>query len=141
MDVIRAVLGEQKINYLGYSYGTYLGAVYGSLFPKQLTNGSVPLTRERPEDWPFYWPKEFDRTVLDRFLATGAQPRSIWDVVAEVVGEVRQAAATNTALSHDASTAVGMLYQQGIAKVDSGVYDTVTCEADWPTETVTPPES
>lgn len=33
MDVIRAALGEQKINYLGYSYGTYLGAVYATLFP------------------------------------------------------------------------------------------------------------
>lgn len=33
MDVIRAVLGEKKINYLGYSYGTYLGAVYTQLFP------------------------------------------------------------------------------------------------------------
>lgn len=33
MDVIRAVLGEKKISYLGYSYGTYLGAVYTQLFP------------------------------------------------------------------------------------------------------------
>ncbi|QDY77949.1 alpha/beta hydrolase [Streptomyces qinzhouensis] len=33
MDAIRAALGEQKINYLGYSYGTYLGAVYSELFP------------------------------------------------------------------------------------------------------------
>lgn len=32
-DRIRAALGEQKISYLGYSYGTYLGAVYASLFP------------------------------------------------------------------------------------------------------------
>ncbi|MGI5122469.1 alpha/beta fold hydrolase [Marinactinospora thermotolerans] len=36
MDVIRAALGEEKIDYLGYSYGTYLGAVYGSLFPERL---------------------------------------------------------------------------------------------------------
>ncbi|MFI1884641.1 alpha/beta hydrolase [Streptomyces jumonjinensis] len=35
MDVIRAVLGEKKINYLGYSYGTYLGAVYTQLFPRR----------------------------------------------------------------------------------------------------------
>ncbi|MFE7462494.1 alpha/beta hydrolase [Streptomyces sp. NPDC057499] len=34
MDVIRAVLGEKKISYLGYSYGTYLGAVYTQLFPR-----------------------------------------------------------------------------------------------------------
>ncbi|MFG1666256.1 alpha/beta hydrolase [Streptomyces sp. Y7] len=33
MDVIRAVLGEKKISYLGYSYGTYLGAVYTQMFP------------------------------------------------------------------------------------------------------------
>ncbi|MFC5657765.1 alpha/beta hydrolase [Streptomyces nogalater] len=35
MDVIRAVLGEKKISYLGYSYGTYLGAVYTQLFPQR----------------------------------------------------------------------------------------------------------
>ncbi|MFI1768304.1 alpha/beta hydrolase [Streptomyces sp. NPDC020800] len=33
MDVIRAVLGEKKLSYLGYSYGTYLGAVYAQMFP------------------------------------------------------------------------------------------------------------
>ncbi|MEV7084934.1 alpha/beta hydrolase [Streptomyces sp. NPDC093085] len=33
MDVIRAILGEKKLSYLGYSYGTYLGTVYTQLFP------------------------------------------------------------------------------------------------------------
>ncbi|WP_229352013.1 alpha/beta hydrolase [Streptomyces sp. UNOB3_S3] len=33
VDVVRAALGEKKLNYLGVSYGTYLGAVYGTLFP------------------------------------------------------------------------------------------------------------
>ncbi|KUN41906.1 aminopeptidase [Streptomyces longwoodensis] len=33
LDVIRAALGEKKLNYLGVSYGTYIGAVYGTLFP------------------------------------------------------------------------------------------------------------
>ncbi|MDJ0383886.1 alpha/beta hydrolase [Streptomyces sp. G-G2] len=35
MDAIRAALGEQKISYLGMSYGTYLGAVYTQLFPRR----------------------------------------------------------------------------------------------------------
>ncbi|MFC5220784.1 alpha/beta hydrolase [Streptomyces coerulescens] len=35
MDVIRAVLGEKKISYLGYSYGTYLGALYTQMFPRR----------------------------------------------------------------------------------------------------------
>ncbi|MGH9184359.1 MAG: alpha/beta hydrolase, partial [Acidimicrobiales bacterium] len=33
MDRIREALGEEKISYVGYSYGSYLGAVYASLFP------------------------------------------------------------------------------------------------------------
>jgi pimeloyl-ACP methyl ester carboxylesterase len=33
MDGIRAALGDKKLNYLGFSYGTFLGATYTSLFP------------------------------------------------------------------------------------------------------------
>lgn len=33
MDVMRALVGDEDLNYLGYSYGTYLGAVYTELFP------------------------------------------------------------------------------------------------------------
>lgn len=32
MDRIRGALGEQRLHYLGYSYGTYLGAVYMQMF-------------------------------------------------------------------------------------------------------------
>ncbi|GAA2329489.1 alpha/beta hydrolase [Streptomyces caniferus] len=46
MDVIRGALGERKISYLGYSYGTYLGTVYTQMFPGR-----------------------FDRTVLDGAIA------------------------------------------------------------------------
>ncbi|MCX5381579.1 alpha/beta hydrolase [Streptomyces sp. NBC_00091] len=35
MDAIRAALGERKLSYLGYSYGTYLGAVYTQMFPSR----------------------------------------------------------------------------------------------------------
>ncbi|WP_433862634.1 alpha/beta fold hydrolase [Streptomyces sp. L7] len=33
LDLLRAALGDTKLNYLGYSYGTYLGAVYADLYP------------------------------------------------------------------------------------------------------------
>jgi len=36
MDAIRAALGEGKLNYLGFSYGTLLGAVYAELFPTNI---------------------------------------------------------------------------------------------------------
>jgi hypothetical protein len=35
MDRIRIALGEARISYYGVSYGTYLGAVYASLFPSR----------------------------------------------------------------------------------------------------------
>jgi pimeloyl-ACP methyl ester carboxylesterase len=36
MDVIRAVLGDKKLHYLGKSYGTYLGTIYAQLFPDKV---------------------------------------------------------------------------------------------------------
>ncbi len=33
MDGIRAAMGDRKLNYFGFSYGTFLGATYASLFP------------------------------------------------------------------------------------------------------------
>ncbi|MGI5231802.1 alpha/beta hydrolase [Actinoallomurus sp. CA-142502] len=35
MDRIRVALGEPKLSYLGHSYGTYLGAVYTTMFPER----------------------------------------------------------------------------------------------------------
>jgi pimeloyl-ACP methyl ester carboxylesterase len=35
MDVLRGVLGDEKLAYLGKSYGTYLGAVYAQEFPQR----------------------------------------------------------------------------------------------------------
>ena len=48
MDRIRAALGEERISYLGFSYGTAIGQVYGELFPGRtrtmLLDGVVDLT-------------------------------------------------------------------------------------------------
>jgi pimeloyl-ACP methyl ester carboxylesterase len=35
MDLLRSALGERKLNYFGFSYGTFLGATYASLFPNR----------------------------------------------------------------------------------------------------------
>ena len=53
MDIIRAALGDDKLNYLGFSYGTYLGAQYADLFPsrvgRMVLDGAYPpsLTLEQ----------------------------------------------------------------------------------------------
>ncbi len=36
MDAIRAAVGDPKLSYLGFSYGTLLGATYAQLFPKNI---------------------------------------------------------------------------------------------------------
>ncbi|MEV7020983.1 alpha/beta hydrolase [Kitasatospora sp. NPDC093558] len=36
MDVLRAAVGDKKLNYLGVSYGTYLGSLYAEEFPKNV---------------------------------------------------------------------------------------------------------
>ncbi|MFJ6661080.1 alpha/beta hydrolase [Streptomyces sp. NPDC091377] len=35
MDLLRQVLGDRKLNYVGASYGTFLGATYAGLFPER----------------------------------------------------------------------------------------------------------
>ncbi|MBV9846259.1 MAG: alpha/beta fold hydrolase [Kutzneria sp.] len=80
MDEIRQALGEPRINYFGVSYGTYLGVVYGQLFPGQvrrmLIDSSVNADRagiwyqdnldqdiafqRRAEQW-FEWIAKYDQ--------------------------------------------------------------------------------
>ena len=36
LDLLRAILGDEQLNYLGYSYGTFLGATYAGLYPDKV---------------------------------------------------------------------------------------------------------
>jgi pimeloyl-ACP methyl ester carboxylesterase len=35
MDRVRAAMGDSRLNYFGFSYGTYLGSTYATLFPNR----------------------------------------------------------------------------------------------------------
>ncbi|MGW0583650.1 alpha/beta hydrolase, partial [Streptomyces sp. NPDC002920] len=52
MDVIRAALGERRISFLGYSYGSYLGQVYVTMFPgrtdRMVIDGAMDASRYSP---------------------------------------------------------------------------------------------
>jgi len=41
MDILRAVVGDPKLNYMGFSYGTKLGATYAGLFPNRVGKFSL----------------------------------------------------------------------------------------------------
>ncbi|MGW1911519.1 alpha/beta hydrolase [Streptomyces sp. NPDC002076] len=98
MDVIRAVLGERKISYLGYSYGTYLGAVFAQMFPQRadrivldsavdparVWRGMIQVWAEGSEPafarWT-RWTAKHDRTY--RLGTTPAEVRkTFWDLIA-----------------------------------------------------------
>lgn len=50
MDAIRAAVGDKKLTYLGFSYGTLLGATYAQLFPQNVRamvlDGAVDPTQD-----------------------------------------------------------------------------------------------
>ena len=68
MDIIRAVFGESQIDYLGYSYGTFLGTAYAQLFPKRVghmvLDGAIdPTVNEDTQDLAQL--KGFDQALND----------------------------------------------------------------------------
>ncbi|MCU1396378.1 MAG: putative tripeptidylaminopeptidase [Ilumatobacteraceae bacterium] len=72
LDMIRAAIGDAKLSYLGYSYGTALGGVYADMFPGHIralvldgsvdpAAGKVNTTKHYGDD--FYAEQDFDGTV------------------------------------------------------------------------------
>lgn len=50
MDVIRSVLGENRLSYFGASYGTFLGATYADLFPDRVGRMALDGAVDPSED-------------------------------------------------------------------------------------------
>ena len=53
LDILRATNGNEKLNYLGTSYGTYIGAIYADLFPghvgRTVLNAAMDPSRHRTD--------------------------------------------------------------------------------------------
>ena len=74
LDELRAALGDPKLTYLGYSYGTVLGAVYAQMYPTRLRtmvlDGAVDLSSTAAAE--LHDNAEGFEQALDAFLATCA---------------------------------------------------------------------
>ena len=68
MDVMRALVGDKDLNYLGHSYGTYLGAVYTELFPDNI--GRVVLDSAMDPTMARQDPMEGDAAAGEQSLRT-----------------------------------------------------------------------
>ncbi|MFC5831030.1 alpha/beta hydrolase [Nonomuraea insulae] len=80
MDRIRGALGEEKISYLGYSYGTYLGAVYATLFPSRVKRLVMDSTVDPTGVWyesNLKQDRAFERRHRD-FLAWTARHHDVY---------------------------------------------------------------
>ncbi|MEA5362479.1 alpha/beta hydrolase [Amycolatopsis sp., V23-08] len=66
MDRIREALGESKLSYSGASYGTYLGAVYTTLFPRR-SDRIVLDSNLGPDGYDVEAMRGFGRGLEDRF--------------------------------------------------------------------------
>lgn len=70
MDLLRALLGEARLNYIGYSYGTWLGAWYAGLFPERagrmLLDSSIHIG-ERLDD-QMLQQERADQRILDDIM-------------------------------------------------------------------------
>nr|WP_079127617.1 alpha/beta hydrolase [Streptomyces sp. TP-A0874] len=78
MDLMRQVLGDDKLYYFGVSYGTELGGVYAHLFPKHLGRAvldAVVDPTEDPKQSALGQAKGF-QLALDNFLQKCAQQGS-----------------------------------------------------------------
>lgn len=98
MDLLRAVLGEKKISYVGYSYGTYLGAVYTQLFPRRADRFVLDSAVDPERAWRgmIQWWAEGAEPAFDRWTGWAAErsgkyglgdtPKKVegtfWDLVA-----------------------------------------------------------
>lgn len=71
MDMIRAVMGDEKLNFLGYSYGTFVGATYADLFPERVgrmvLDGAIDPTVSSDEG--LYGQVISFESALDAYLA------------------------------------------------------------------------
>ncbi|MFJ8691967.1 alpha/beta hydrolase [Streptomyces roseolilacinus] len=98
MDLLRAILGEKRISYVGYSYGTYLGAVYTQLFPGRADRFVLDSAVDPARAWRgmIQWWAEGAEPAFDRWTEWAAGrsekydlgdtpkevDRTFWDLVA-----------------------------------------------------------
>ncbi|WP_158226769.1 alpha/beta fold hydrolase [Amycolatopsis vastitatis] len=77
LDDVRQALGQRTIDFLGYGYGTYVGAVYGTLFPGKLRRAVFDSVARPDADWYRHYVEQedpgFDARAKDFFAWIAGQ--------------------------------------------------------------------
>jgi pimeloyl-ACP methyl ester carboxylesterase len=130
LDRIREALGDDKLTYVGFSYGTRLGAVYAHLFPARvralaLDGAMYPTATWRQQARDTARALE---TALGRFFADcsararcalGPRPATVWDDIAR---RLERAPFATTFDGEQRLVGVGHLYEGAYMYLLSGRY-------------------
>ncbi|MGZ3142630.1 alpha/beta hydrolase [Lentzea chajnantorensis] len=83
MDFIRVLLGEKKTSYIGYSYGTWLGTWYATVFPGKvhrfLLDSAVDASQTTLEKTWDLQPRSRDRQFQEALLPYVARNNAIYE--------------------------------------------------------------
>ncbi|WP_328647465.1 alpha/beta hydrolase [Amycolatopsis sp. NBC_00348] len=129
IDEIRKALGEQRISYYGSSYGTYLGLVYGQLFPGRVRRMVLDSVADADPADVWY------RGNLDQDVALQARAEQWFDWIARHddvfhLGVTRQAVevAGGKARARLAHAAIGVL---GPGELDAVILNSAYFDTNW----------
>ncbi|MER5935075.1 alpha/beta hydrolase [Streptomyces sp. NPDC002054] len=132
MDLIRQALGEDRLDYLGFSYGTRLGAAYAAQFPHRtgrMALDGVDTLSESLTQQALVSAKG-QQQALDNFLSWcarqadcvyGTNTRTAKEKVSALVTRLDRSPLTG----HDGSSFTG---QDTVGAISTGLYST----AQWP---------
>ena len=130
VDQIRIALGDDKLNFLGYSYGTSIGATYATLYPDtvraMVLDGSVSPS-STPEQEALVQATGFERTLASFVKSCDANPScALGPDAAAAIASTRASLETDPVKVTDASgtrTLGPDLFDYGLA---TALYDSST---------------
>ncbi len=71
MDLLRRAVGDKKLTYLGFSYGTYLGEVYANMYPDRVRALAIDGVLD-----PAAWAGTKKTARAPRWATASARPRA-----------------------------------------------------------------
>lgn len=127
LDLLRAALGDAKLTYLGFSYGTEIGSAYARRYPNRIRalvlDGAVApdldqveLARTQAEGFERAFANFADRCRTDRRCAAGPDARALHE---RVRARVEQGPIPVSRAGEDRDLAIGD-FQMGVV---SALYD------------------
>jgi pimeloyl-ACP methyl ester carboxylesterase len=135
LDRLRAALGDRKLSFVGFSYGTYLGTRYASMYPARVRafvlDGAIDPTLDGAAS-VLHQAKGFER-ALDDFLADcSAHPKCVFHHHGDAAGAYDALRARAAREPIPAAAEQGRLLNQ--TRFDAAVVqDLYAGRSQWPT--------